>query len=280
MEELFHKPAKKDWQSQLRRAGVLNAEKLSECSELRAFSPSRELASKISHYWILRWNLPDGETWKPIEVLSAPVVTIFFMKSGSFIQGIAPSTLEYEARNNDVIAGLTFLPGGFFPYWKRGMNTLPEGRIKLDAVFPRFSAEVCEGMLSGMDDTSIATAIDDVFLKIPVENNLHQKTILEIVSRIESDPLLSTVASVSEAFKIPERTLQHMFRTEVGTSIKWLLMRARLLQAATESLGVGRPDWSAIAYRSGYSSQAHFITDFKLVFGVSPDRYRKITAGQ
>lgn len=275
MNEIFHKPAKKDWQDQLRRGGVLNAESLADCSELRAFAPSPGLATRISHYWVLRWTLPPGRVWRPVEVLSAPVVNLFFLASGSFVQGITPTTLEYEARDGDVIAGVTFLPGGFSPYWKGGMHTLPGGRTPVEAVFPTLTEGFCRSLLAG-DDPAVARGIDRVFLDIDATDGLHQRTILDIVSRVDSDPGVRTVAAVSRVFQIPERTLQHIFRTEVGTSLKWVTMRARLLEAVARSLGTDRPDWSAVALEHGYSSQAHFIKDFQWVFGVSPERYRRL----
>ncbi|MBI5032404.1 MAG: helix-turn-helix transcriptional regulator [Chloroflexi bacterium] len=276
MEELFHKPAKKEWQSQLRRSGVLSARSFSECSDIRAFSPSKELASRISHYWILRWNIPEGMTYKPTEVLGAPVVNIFFTRSGGFLYGLSPKTIEYDARHNEVIAGITFLPGGFHPYWKKPMHTLPKGKIQLRDIIPDATPEFCQHLLAIPEDSLLASELDKFFLGIQAQDSLHGQTIQSIFEKINSDPNLRSVASVSDAFRIPERTLQHIFREEVGTSVKWVILRARLLEAVMESFGEDEPDWARIAYQYDYSSQAHFITDFKRVFGVSPQRYRKM----
>lgn len=276
MEELFHKPAKKEWQGQLRRSGVLSANSFSEYSELRAFSPSKELDSRISHYWILRWNIPEGITYRPTEILSAPVVNIFFTMSESFLYGLSPTTIEYEAHHKEVIAGVTFLPGGFHPYWKKPMYTLPTGKLQLRDIIPAATPEFCQNLLAISEDSMLASELDRFFLNIPAQDSLHGQIIQSIIKKISSDRNLRTVASVSNAFGIPERTLQHIFREEVGTSVKWIIMRTRLLEAVTESFGQDEPDWARIAYQYDFSSQAHFITDFKRVFGVSPQRYRKI----
>jgi AraC-like DNA-binding protein len=277
MEELFHKPAKKEWQNQLRRSGVLSAYSFSECADIHAFSPSQELASRISHYWILRWNIPDGITYKPTEVLSAPVVNLFFTRSESFLYGLSPKTIEYEAHHNQVIAGVTFLPGGFHPYWKKPMHTLPKGKIQLQAILPAATLDFCQNLLAIPDDFRLASELDQFFLGIEAQDSLHGKTIQSISKKINSDRSLRTVTAVSHAFKIPERTLQHIFREEVGTSVKWFILRVRLLEAVMESFGQEKPNWAEIAYQYDYSSQAHFITDFRRVFGVSPQRYREIS---
>ena len=36
-----------------------------------------------------------------------------------------------------------------------------------------------------------------------------------------------------------------------------------------------QPDWAALAYDLGYSSQQHFITNFKRVLGKTPVQYKK-----
>lgn len=276
MEELFHKPAKKDWENELRRSGVLNANSFSEYSDLRAFSPSKKLASRISHYWILRWNIPEDITYKTTEVLGAPLVNIFFTLSESFLYGLSPKTIEYDAKNFETMAGVTFLPGGFHPYWKKPMHTLPKGKIQLTDIIPAATSKFCQNLLTISDDFLLATEIDKFFLNIPVEDSSHGQLIQSIFRKIDSDRSLRTVASVSTAFNISERTLQHIFREEVGTSVKWIIMRVRLLEAVKESFSQDKPNWAEIAYQYDYSNQAHFITDFRRVFGISPQKYREI----
>jgi AraC-like DNA-binding protein len=156
------------------------------------------------------------------------------------------------------------------------MHTLPKGKIQLGDIMPAATPEFCQYLLAISDDSLLASELDKFFLGIQVQDSLYGQTIQSIFKKINSDKSLRTVASVSNAFRIPERTLQHIFREEVGTSVKWVILRARLLEAVMESFGQDKPNWAEIAYQYDYSSQAHFITDFKRVFGVSPQRYREI----
>ena len=46
-------------------------------------------------------------------------------------------------------------------------------------------------------------------------------------------------------------------------------------EAAAETIrGTEEPDWAGIAYELGYSSQQHFITDFRTVLGETPVQYK------
>src|SRR5262249_44821443 len=97
----------------------------------------------------------------------------------------------------------------------------------------------------------------------------------EIITAIETDESVKTVTAVAKAFVRSERWLQQLFRHYVGIGLKWLLQRDKLLSAAHQSRESEEPNWAAIAYDLGYSSQQHFITAFKQVLGKTPLQYKK-----
>jgi AraC-like DNA-binding protein len=82
------------------------------------------------------------------------------------------------------------------------------------------------------------------------------------------------VAAVGTMFGRSERWLQQLFSDYVGIGLKWLLQRHRLLAAAAQIRASDSPDWVGLAYDLGYSSQQHFITDFRKVLGETPVQYR------
>lgn len=49
---------------------------------------------------------------------------------------------------------------------------------------------------------------------------------------------------------------------EVDVSLKWVIMRARMLEALQEAYEQPIVDWARIATDLDYSSQAHFINRF------------------
>ena len=51
-------------------------------------------------------------------------------------------------------------------------------------------------------------------------------------------------------------------------------MRARMLDALEAAYKQDKTDWAAIAADLGYSSQAHFITDFKRATGQTPATFK------
>lgn len=83
------------------------------------------------------------------------------------------------------------------------------------------------------------------------------------------------MTAVAKAFARSERWLQQLFQGYVGIGLKWLLQRHKLLAAAQLIRQNDQPNWATIAYDFGYSSQQHFITDFKRVLGKTPLQYKK-----
>jgi len=65
------------------------------------------------------------------------------------------------------------------------------------------------------------------------------------------------------------------YELNICVSLKWVIMRARMLEALQEAYEQTSPDWVRIAADLGYSSQAHFITDFKRATGKTPATFKK-----
>jgi transcriptional regulator GlxA family with amidase domain len=94
-----------------------------------------------------------------------------------------------------------------------------------------------------------------------------------MVERISTDQELRRVTALAEVFRLPERRLQRLFAEYVGVSPKWVMRRARLLEAARRADAGDVVDWAAIALDLGYADQAHLTRDFTATLGVPPARY-------
>jgi AraC-like DNA-binding protein len=67
--------------------------------------------------------------------------------------------------------------------------------------------------------------------------------------------------------------LQRLFADYVGIGPKWVIRRFRLHEV-TERLAAGADiDWAALAAELGYADQAHFVRDFRAMFGEPPTWY-------
>ena len=64
-----------------------------------------------------------------------------------------------------------------------------------------------------------------------------------------------------------------MFKRHVGVTPKAYLKIMRFQKAITEIENSGKISWTNISQDCGFYDQAHFINDFKLFSGFTPEQY-------
>ncbi len=241
--------------------------------QFRTVPPPEDLSRFIEHFWVIRWDSVLGP-YQSDEVMHRPYVDIFLSAQESGIQGTFRGKRTYSAAGSGRIVGVRFRPGAFHAFWTGEMADLQDKVVPLRAVFDWADASGIAELLEGDDDAVITTLIERIRTAAPVADTTLE-AINDIIAAVETDPALSTVAAVGEAFGRSERWLQQAFREHLGIGLKWLLQRKRLLAAAAQIRASDAPDWVGIAYDLGYSSQQHFITDFRTVLGATPVQYHR-----
>jgi AraC-like DNA-binding protein len=234
--------------------------------------PPPNLRLFVEHFWSIRWSLAEG-TYESAEVMHRPYVDIFVSREQSGIQGTFRNKRIYLARGTSRILGVRFRPGGFKPFWPGRMADLQDRNADISEAFPEAGTTFAASLME-MDEDSAANAFADLLQARLPRLDRDIDLINAIIAATETDDTLTSVASVAQMFGRSERWLQQLFNDYVGIGLKWLLQRQRLIAAAAAIRAADEPDWAAIAYDLGYSSQQHFITDFRQVLGDTPVQYR------
>jgi transcriptional regulator GlxA family with amidase domain len=94
-----------------------------------------------------------------------------------------------------------------------------------------------------------------------------------IVELAEANRELVRVAELAARTGLAVRTLERLFRRHVGVSPKWVLQRFRVQEAAARVAAGDVVEWSSLAHDLGFFDQAHFIREFKLQIGRTPNQY-------
>lgn len=241
--------------------------------QFRTVPPPADLQRFIEHFWVIRWDGALGP-YDSDQVMHRPYVDIFLSARESGIQGTFRGKRTYSAAGSGRIVGVRFRPGAFHAFWAGEMADLQDKVVPLTSVFPWANAKGLAAILAQDDDGVIATLLERLRSASPVADGTLEE-INAIIAAVETEAALTTVSAVGEAFGRSERWLQQAFRDYLGIGLKWLLQRKRLLAAAAEIRSSDEPDWAGIAYDLGYSSQQHFITDFRTVLGATPVQYHK-----
>jgi AraC-like DNA-binding protein len=259
---------------QLIKSGILTPAGFDDHFNVKGYTVSQDLAPFVSHYWVMRWQVPEGKRFHPVEVLSQPVAHIFITATDASVYSVINGMFDYEARGTGAIAGITFRPGGFRTFLGKSMDTLTGERMPLAAVFSENTAQIDSDILSQQDEHIVA-ALEKLLRTKPLQADPNVAFMGAIVDAIQADETLSTVEAVAKKFHKSERMLQHLFKSYIGVGVKWVIIRTRLLEAVKQAYAAGHPDWATITADLGYSSQAHFINDFKRVVGTSPAQFMK-----
>lgn len=202
-----------------------------------------------------------------------PYVDVYLSAHDSGIQCSFRDKRDYEAADTGRIIGARFKPGAFHAFWRRSLAGLHNKTIALQEVFAEADQTFIKNTLSLQDDAAVGALAEFLQAQNP-QYDPNIEIINRIITAIETDGL-QTVGEVAEWVGKSERWLQQLFQDYIGIGIKWQLQRNKLLTAAEFIRECDHPDWADIAYDLGYSSQQHFITDFKRVLGETPLQYKK-----
>lgn len=268
MKDVLQKPA-----DNYKPRGRLDPVGFARHVSFQTYLPPTDLAQFVAHFWTIRWENTD-DVYRSEEVMHRPYVDIFVSAQQSGVQGTFRGKRVYVAAGSGRIVGIRLHPGALHAFWGGKMANLRDEIMDLGQVFPHMNCLRIEHLLA-LDD---ATVIDNLVTLLQEKGPQFDKNIEhlnEIITAIELDENLQTVTAVAKAFNRSERWLQQLFRDYVGIGLKWLLQRRKLLAAAELIRETDQPDWAAMAYDLGYSSQQHFITDFKQVLGKTPLQYKK-----
>jgi AraC-like DNA-binding protein len=235
--------------------------------------PSPELAVFVEHFWLVSWQLGDAPA-QIAETLPHPCVHIVFERGETAeLVGVHNGRFRRALRGNGEVFGIKFRPGGFYPFWQKPISALVDRRLPLTEAFGAHGLALAQAM-ARVDDDETQMQLAEQFLhqRLPAADS--QVALIDrIVSRIVDDRSINKVDAIADEFALTARSLQRLFQRYVGVSPKWMIQRYRLHEALVQLHRATAPDWPQFALALGYSDQAHFIRNFKLLVGRTPAEY-------
>lgn len=244
----------------LKTRGMLNEARSLKTFSLDQFAPPEDLADIVAWFWLVRWNLRDGETYRQSN-LPHPVQHLVVdpqRQSGLF--GCTSGRFDYDLSGSGAVLAARFHPAAASAIYDGAMNnltddfqefTLPTEHPSPDMIVP------------------LADVIRDI--RAPLSSAaLEARTIVEL---IEQTPTLLRVADVVKETGTSIRKLQRLFTQYTGVSPKWVIDRYRMFEAVDALNNSRDVNLAELALRLEYSDQAHFNKQFKKITGTSPGAY-------
>jgi AraC-like DNA-binding protein len=257
--------------------GILNPTRGEQNFKLSRVVPSPDVRHFIDWYWIVTWDLREGESYRA-ETLPFPSVHIALEERRPEIHGVVTQKFSRRLRGRGRVFGIKFRPAMFHPFVDTPLSSFTDRVVSIRSVFGDDGMELRRGILDEPDGERCA-GLAEKFLKerLPDVTSIVGE-IRDLVERIVHERGVTRVEQLAALVGIGPRPLQRSFNKYVGVSPKWVIRRYRLQEAA-EALARGDLDnMRDLALRLGYFDQAHFIRDFKAVVGKTPQAYAKGTA--
>jgi len=259
--------------------GILDPNGFADEVTLRCYEPGPASEPFVDVYFVARWQRPGQKDYQATDILTRPVVNLFFTNQGSFYNGVTQGTRSFRIGPNGVYAGIKFKPGAFRAFWKQPMSALADARHAASDIFPAINPAFVSQLLDHSDDQEAIRAMERLILDAHPYNDPKIKLVNRIITSIETSEVPPSVSSLAKASNMSARSLQFLFQNYIGVGPKWAIKRWRLLQTIQQAARPDKPNWTAVAAELNYSTQSHFSNDFRQLLGISPSRYAQLVRG-
>jgi len=230
-----------------------------------------ELRPWIDSYWEVSWNLPTGVVHRQTN-LSHACFNAAVESDGAWLYGVPGPTFVREISGSGRVFGVKFHPGAFYPWLGEPLNPFFDRRVPLAEAMGGKTAQWAATIMAESDFGKRSALADEFWLdRCPALPGLAGLC----ARRIAEDRTILRVGDACAVLGYDVRSLQRMFRREVGIAPKEMIRRYRLMEAAERLAKEPSLSGSDLALSLGYADQAHFIRDFKAVTGEPPETYRK-----
>lgn len=251
--------------------GVLFLSQALQAFQMERPPPHDLLSPWIENYWEVAWNLPEGRTHRQTN-LSHSAINVAVEGEDAWLYGVPGPTFVREIQGTGRVFGIKFHPGAFYPWAPQELSSLFDHRVALlEALGPDWDNWARRVLVE--PDLTRRVELTDQFLlsrRPPPPGEGHR-----CARRMIEDRTLLRVEDAATVLGHDVRSLQRLFRREVGASPKEVLRRYRLMEAADLLAQDFDSNGAALAARLGYVDQAHFIRDFHQVAGYTPGAYRR-----
>ncbi|GAB5524435.1 MAG: helix-turn-helix domain-containing protein [Roseivirga sp.] len=242
--------------------------------QYREVMPHMALQNTIYCYWELKTVQPLSSDFIYRVVADGCIDILFELDKpkNNFVTGLSTSYIEFPLAPSFHYLGVRFLPTGFPQLFNIKASELTNRFEELEALTPEVSRFIAAEFDETMPLEKITPKLDQFFLQLQsnnkkeVDGRFYQafQTILANYGNVSIEKGLDT--------GISPRQLRRLFEFYVGDSAKTFSKIVRFQQLLNAKPSAERLRKEKLFYDVGYYDQAHFIKEFKTLFGTTPSR--------
>ncbi|SFJ64377.1 AraC family transcriptional regulator [Amycolatopsis sacchari] len=223
--------------------------------------PCAALRPWIARYWVVDWDYEEPYRQK---IVPYPNVHLSFHDGRAYVNGVAGGHQVRVLEGVGHVLGVAFRPGCFRPWLGASVSTLTDRVVPAEEVFgpdlPR--------------DPDVGEVEEFLLARLPAPDP-RATAAADAVALVADQPGITRVEELAERAGLSVRGLQRLFAEYVGIGPKWVIRRYRLHEVTERMAAGGDVDWATLAADLGYADQAHFVRDFRSLFGEPPTWYAR-----
>lgn len=236
--------------------------------------PSPALQNIIYCYWQLKTSSILAEPFY-YRVVADGCIDIFFELNSpqdNYVMGFCKKFTEFPLENSFNYVGIRFFPTMFPQIFKINASELSNKFEDLDLVVPKVSAFIANNFNKTQEIGEIREVLDNYLI------NLIEKSTFDNDSRLyNAIEIILTNFGVINVEKdldtgISSRQLRRLFQYYIGDTAKTFSKVVRfqnILRAKPSQQSLRQ---NKLFFDAGYYDQAHFIKEFKNLYGVTPSK--------
>jgi AraC-like DNA-binding protein len=251
---------------------------------LTAHRPRGRLASYVRSFQVL--STEDSARVSVLDFAGADVSVPLRFGDPIFIEDSRPGIVEsaavvgprtrstwlrFHGRIDQV--NVSFRPGAAGAFVRLSMPELVGAVAAPDDVWPREFREAA----ADLEPLAVHERISrlETLLLARLEPRLEPgPQVREALRLIHATSGRVRVGWLADRVNLSVSQLERSFKRHVGLGPKVVARQRRVSELVAEAQAARKPDWSWLAYRYGYSDQAHLIRDFRHFLGLAPSAFR------
>lgn len=251
--------------------GVLDKESAAGRLRTSRVEPDAGLAGVVSHYWILRWDLPAGDR-HTVSVLGRLGCSFVWTEAGALLYGVQTRRFTYELAGRGRITGVKLTPAGVRAFCETQAYRLTDRAVETSR-FLNVDPSLAHRLRSAGDDET-GRNLNALLATTQLRDDPRIAAANDAVRTIESHPHLTRVSRIADLTDMSIRSLQKLMRAYVGARTKWVIDRLRVIEAVRALERDPDTNLALLALRLGYYDQAHLTAAFRAATGTTPRSYR------